>query len=232
LDSEEDEDENERTEIVHENKTTEKRTTLKLYKHQLNALLSLRARQTENPTDAKQEIADMLIRAHLGKQRSGQGKFKQKHLAADPPVALLNWISAFTKTERQHMASPLSLHPEIFSEPPTLMPGSTSEEQRGNWIAQEERTPENWDTILWEKHGVFAMTSGAPNTKPDPSAQTLAQDAIRKATVSAHRGITTIFLLELQANLDLFPKAQNDNSTNAQVSYNTRRKTSTVERML
>jgi ribosomal protein L37AE/L43A len=73
--------------------------------------------------------------------------------------------------------------------------------------------PKNWSTIPWEKHGVFAMTSGTPNTNPDPTAQALAQDAIHKATVSAHRGITTILLLELQADLDLFPRAKKDNRT-------------------
>ena len=111
------------------------------------------------------------------------------------------------------MASPLSVHPEIFSAPPTLMPGSSIEEHRENWTAQEEHMPENWDTIPWDKHGVLSITSGIPNTKPDPTAQVFAQSAIRKATASAHRGITTILLLELQANLDLFPNAQSANRT-------------------
>ena len=149
----------------------------------------------------------MLISAHTARNNPDHTKHKGTQLAADPPAEMLHWISKFTKAKKQHMANPLSLHPELFPEPASLMPGTTTRENPQHWIPKEEQLSDLWEITPWTQHGIFAMTSGPANSHPDPYAQTLARAAIRKATVSAQIGVTTILLLELQGKVDRFPDA-------------------------
>jgi hypothetical protein len=91
------------------------------------------------------------------------------------------------------------------------MPGTGTARSREQWTAKEEEITKGWETIPWTKNGIFSMTSGPANSNPEPYSQTLAREAIQKATVSAHNGVTTILLLELQGDVDLSPNAKAHN---------------------
>ena len=115
------------------------------------------------------------------------------------------------------MTSPLFLTPGTFGEPPTLMPTSMTQVQKERWKMKEQQisldtaSEPDWSEVPWRINGVLALTSGIPNGAPDPSAHKLATKAIKKAALSAHHGVSTILLLEVQEKLDLFPSAKTGN---------------------
>jgi hypothetical protein len=93
-------------------------------------------------------------------------------------------------------------------------------EQKEKWKMKEQPIHlstgliPDWSTVPWQRNGVIALTSGISNSTPDPTAHTLATKTINKAILSAHHGISTILLLEVQGKLILFPDARAETHPN------------------
>ena len=198
--------------IRHEDPITRTHTTLKIYNHQIGSLSKSHSGDNEK-TDRLallQDMAELIISAHKDHNHPiDDPALKYSHLAADTPTTLLTWLKKHTRTTCQHLTIPLFMTPEIFTEPPTLMPSSRTVEQKLKWKMKEQQIPQgtgldpNWSDIPWLRNGILALTAGTANSIPDPSSHTLATEAIKKAALSAHYGISTILLLEAQQKLEL-----------------------------
>jgi hypothetical protein len=180
-----DPNENKLTRILYDDTTTGAQRTLNIYNHQLQTLTKMHA-GTGDTTDEgrkglRRDTADLIWSAHNDHSNpSTDPTLKYTHLAADTPTPLLIWIKKYTRTTCQHMTSPLFLTLETFVEPPTLMPTSMTQGQKDRWKMKEQYIHHNtglepdWSEIPWETNGVLALTSGKPNSIPDPSAHILA----------------------------------------------------------
>jgi hypothetical protein len=137
-----DTDTNKLIQIKHEDTTTQIQTTLHLYKHQSDNLTkfhtSTNDTRAKDRAETQHDIADLLTSAYKDHHKPNNNPLKYTHLAADTPIALLNWIHKYTRTTCQHMISPLFLTSGPFTEPPTFMPNSLTNEQMKRWNIKEE----------------------------------------------------------------------------------------------